>query len=43
MKKFADQMAILAPVVLRPVPEKTVTDNANTALNRFDTIQYSRI
>jgi hypothetical protein len=38
MKKFTDQMAILAPVVLGPVPARTVTDNANTALNRVDTM-----
>jgi hypothetical protein len=40
MKKFADQMAILAPVVLGPVPARTVTrtDQANAALNRVDTM-----
>jgi len=38
MKKFADQMSTLAPVVLQPAPSISVTDNANTALNRVDTM-----
>jgi len=38
MKKFADQMKVLAPVVLGPKPAISVTDNANTALNRVDTM-----
>jgi len=38
MKKFADQMKVLAPIVLGPAPAIYVTDNANTALNRVDTM-----
>jgi hypothetical protein len=38
MKKFADQMNVLAPVVLQPAPERTVTCDANVALNRVDTM-----
>jgi len=40
MKEFADQMAVLAPVVLGPAPTRTVTrtDQANAALNRVDTM-----
>lgn len=38
MKKFADQIKVLAPVVLGPAPVRTVTDTANTALNRVDTM-----
>jgi hypothetical protein len=38
MKKFADQMKTLAPVVLRPEPARTVTDNGNAPLNRVDTM-----
>ncbi|MBN2610395.1 MAG: T9SS type A sorting domain-containing protein [Bacteroidales bacterium] len=36
MKKFAGQMGRLAPIVLGPKTERTVADNANTALNRVD-------
>ncbi|MFZ2399926.1 MAG: PKD domain-containing protein [Smithella sp.] len=38
MKKFADQIKVLAPVVLGPVPNRTITDTANMALNRVDTM-----
>ena len=38
MKKFADQMNEFAPVVLGHKPAISVTDNANTALNRVDTM-----
>jgi hypothetical protein len=38
MKKFADQIQVLAPIVLGPVPAISVTDSANTALNRVDTM-----
>ena len=38
MKKFADQMKVLAPVVLGPVPARIVIDDANAALNRVDTM-----
>jgi hypothetical protein len=38
MKKFADQMKVLAPIVLGPEPIRTVTDDANAALNRVDTM-----
>jgi len=38
MKKFADQMNVLAPVVLGHIPAISVADNANTALNRVDTM-----
>ena len=38
MKKFADQMKSLASVVLGPTPARTVTDDANTALRRVDTL-----
>ena len=38
MKKFSDQMRVLAPVVLGPEPARTVTDNANAPLNRVDTM-----
>ena len=38
MKKFSNQMKTLAPVVLGPEPYRTVTDNANAALNRVDTL-----
>ncbi|PKN65543.1 MAG: hypothetical protein CVU54_18785 [Deltaproteobacteria bacterium HGW-Deltaproteobacteria-12] len=38
MKKFADQMKVLAPVVLGPEPIRTLKDDANTALNRVDTL-----
>ena len=38
MKKFTDQMRVLAPVVLQPEPTRTVTDDANVALNRVDTM-----
>ena len=36
MKKFADQMTSLAPVVLGPEPARTVADDANSALRRVD-------
>ena len=36
MKKFADQMKVLAPVVLGPETPRMVTDDANTPLNRVD-------
>jgi hypothetical protein len=38
MKRFADQMKVLAPVVLQPAPTRTVTDDANAPLNRVDTL-----
>ncbi len=38
MKKFADQIKVLTPVVLGPAPARTVTTNANVALNRVDTM-----
>lgn len=38
MKKFGDQMDVLAPVVLQPEPTLTVVDDANVALNRVDTM-----
>lgn len=38
MKRFADQMKVLAPVVLEPAPVRTVTDSANAPLNRVDTM-----
>ncbi len=38
MKKFSDQMKVLAPVVLGPAPVRTVTDTANTPLNRVDSM-----
>ena len=38
MKKFADQMNVLAPVVLQAAPNRTVADSANVALNRVDTM-----
>ena len=38
MKKFADQMRSLAPVVLGPEPDRTVADDANASLNRVDTM-----
>lgn len=38
MKKFADQMAILAPVVLGPEPARTVVDDADIPLKRVDTL-----
>jgi len=38
MKKFADQMKVLAPIVLGPEPIRTVTDDANAPLNRVDTM-----
>jgi hypothetical protein len=38
MKKFADQMKVLAPIVLGPEPARTVTDDANAPLNRVDTM-----
>ncbi len=36
MKKFADQMEILAPVVLSPEPSRTASDDANIPLKRVD-------
>jgi hypothetical protein len=38
MQKFADQMKVLAPVVLQPAPVRKVRDNANVALKRVDTL-----
>ena len=38
MKRFSEQMKVLAPAVLGPAPVRTVTDTANTALNRVDTM-----
>jgi hypothetical protein len=38
MKKFAEQMKVLAQVVLQPEPTRAVTDNANAPLNRVDTM-----
>jgi len=38
MKKFADQMRVLAPIVLGPEPARTVTDDANIPLRRVDTL-----
>jgi len=38
MKKFADQMKVLASVVLQPEPARTVVDDANDPLNRVDTM-----
>ena len=38
MKKFADQMNVLAPIVLQPEPNRTVTSNATAPLNRVDTM-----
>ena len=38
MKKFADQIKVLAPVVLQPAPSRTVSDDANAALKRVDTM-----
>jgi hypothetical protein len=38
MKKFDDQIKVLAPVVLGPEPTRTATDNSNAALNRVDTM-----
>jgi len=38
MKKFADQMKMLIPVVLQPEPVYKVADNANAALNWVDTM-----
>ncbi len=38
MKKFSDQMKVLTPVVLGPTPTRAVTDNADAALNRVDTM-----
>jgi PKD domain len=38
MKKFTDQMAILAPIVLGPEPARTVKDDANAPLKRVDTM-----
>jgi hypothetical protein len=38
MKKFADQMKVLAPIVLGPEPTRTVSDDANAPLNRVDTM-----
>jgi hypothetical protein len=36
MKKFADQMKVLAPVVLGPETARTLTDDANVPLKRVD-------
>jgi hypothetical protein len=36
MKKFTDQMALLAPIVLGPELARTVTDDANAPLKRVD-------
>jgi hypothetical protein len=36
MKKFADQMKVLAPVVLGPETPRTLTDDANVPLKRVD-------
>jgi len=38
MKKFSDQMKVLASVVLQPEPTRTVTEDANVPLNRVDTM-----
>ena len=38
MKKFADQMNVLAPAVLQSTPKRTIMDNANKPLNRVDTM-----
>jgi hypothetical protein len=38
MKKFADQMRVLAPAILGPEPARIVTDDANDPLNRVDTM-----
>lgn len=38
MKKFADQIKVLAPVVLQPASSRTVSDDANVALKRVDTM-----
>lgn len=38
MKKFSDQMNVLAPVVLQADSTTTVSDNSDLALNRVDTM-----
>jgi hypothetical protein len=38
MKKFADQMKALAPVVLQAEPDRKVSDSADEALKRVDTM-----
>lgn len=38
MKKFADQMKVLTPIVLQAKPDRDVADDANNALNRVDTM-----
>lgn len=38
MKKFADQIKVLTPVVLQPETVYKVADNTNTALNRVVTL-----
>ncbi len=38
MKKFSDQIKALTPVVLGAEPDRTVTCDANVALNRVDTM-----
>jgi hypothetical protein len=38
MKKFTDQIKMLAPVVLQPEPVRAVADDANAPLKRVDTL-----
>lgn len=38
MKKFSDQINVLAPVVLGPETTRTIADNSDAALNRVDTM-----
>lgn len=38
MKKFADQIKVLAPAVLQADPSRTIMDTANSGLNRVDTM-----
>ena len=42
MKRFSEDMKSLATVVLGPEPQRTVTDDANVALKRVDTMIRER-